>query len=407
MNRETFSAPESVQLGPRGFEVGAVLIESIRLPDGLVRAIEQELEADQQAQTVVAEGLTPTVPRAQGANTRRNHSMTLETADDGTRLSEEVWLYVDLESSAHAAIRVAVEACLRRRAPLRLVAVADVEEEPTEAPALRARLGAILREELRDRLAELAVFAGRRLGSDRVAVDLLDGEVGWHTLVGHAAALGPALVVAATDAAFEEDPLGSTCRHLTRKCTAPLWCVPTRTRPRTNRVLVAVDAAVVDERVNSATRNLLLHVAALFDEGTELHVVHAWHVRPIPNIESHFGANVTAPLMQARRDEARDAVEAAVKQTLGARGVVVHCLQGEAGVVVPALADHLDVDVVAFGNTARHRLPGFLIGHTAETLLGRLRCGIVVVKSPGFASPVPPRIASRLDSAREEPDVPA
>jgi nucleotide-binding universal stress UspA family protein len=332
--------------------------------------------------------------------------MTQDTADHGARLLEEVWLYVDLDSSAHAAMRVAVEVCLRRRSPLRLVAVAGVEEDPAEAPALRARLGAILRDELRDRLGELAAFAGRRLGSAMVEVDLLDGEVGWHTLVGHAAALGPALVVAATDAPFEEDPLGSTCRHLTRKCTAPLWCVPTKTRSRTNRVLVAVDAAVNDERVNSATRNLLLHVAALFDESTELHVVHAWHVRPIPNIESHFGANVTAPLMQARRDEARSAVETVVSQTLGPRQVVVHCLQGEAGVVVPALADHLGVDVVAFGNTARHRLPGFLIGHTAETFLGRLKCGIVVVKSPGFASPVPPRMASRLDLAHEEPEVP-
>jgi universal stress protein E len=332
--------------------------------------------------------------------------MTQESADDGTRRSAEVWLYVDLESSAHAAMRVAIETCLRRRIPLRLVAVAGVEDDPTEAPALRARLGAILREELRDRLAELAAFAGRRLGSAMVEVDLLDGEVGWHTLVGHAAALGPALVVAGTDAPFEEDPLGSTCRHLTRKCTAPLWCVPTRARARTHRVLVAVDAALVDERVNAATRNLLSQVVALFDQGTEVHVVHAWHVRPIPNIESHFGANVTAPLMQARRDEARSAVETVVRQTLGAREVVVHCLQGEAGVVVPALADHLDVDVVAFGNTARHRLPGFLIGHTAETLLGRLRCGIVVVKSPGFSSPVPPRIASRLDLAHEEPEVP-
>jgi prohibitin 1 len=76
------------QLGPRGFEVEAVLLKSIRLPDGLARAIEQKLEADQQAQRMeftlqqetmeaerrrieaqgirdaqklVAEGLTPTV----------------------------------------------------------------------------------------------------------------------------------------------------------------------------------------------------------------------------------------------------------------------------------------------------------------------------------------------------------
>jgi len=37
-------------IGPRGFEVEAVLLKSIRLPEGLYRAVEAKLEAEQQAQ---------------------------------------------------------------------------------------------------------------------------------------------------------------------------------------------------------------------------------------------------------------------------------------------------------------------------------------------------------------------
>jgi len=309
--------------------------------------------------------------------------------DRDARLSAEVWLYVDLESSAHAAMHAAIEAARRRRVQLRLIAVSDVDDNAMETPELRAKLATILREELRERLNELAGFAVRALGERMVGTTLLEGEVGWHTLVGYAGALAPGLVVAATDAAAEDDPLGATCRHFARKCSTPLWCVPARAPTRVGRVLVAVDATIADGGTNATARHLLTFVATLFEAGVELHVVHAWHVRPIPNVETHFGANVTAALIQARREEARSAIATLVDEVLGTREVTVHCLQGDAGVVVPALAAHLEADVVALGNTARHCLPGLLIGRTAEVLLGRLRCGVMIVKAPGFRSPVP------------------
>lgn len=302
----------------------------------------------------------------------------------------EVWLFVDLEFSAHAAMHAAIEAAQRRRVPLRILAVSGVEDDGMETPDLRARLEAIFREELRDRLAELASFAATSLGEHMVRVEMLEGEVAWHTLVGHAGSRAPALIVVATDPSVEEEPLGSTCRHLARKCPSPLWCVPKLASTRVGRVLVAVDATLADGSTNAASRSLLAFVATLFQSEVELHVVHAWHVRPIPNMEAHFGASVTAPLIQARREEARVALTALVEETLGAREVTLHCLQGDAGIVVPALAARLNADVVALGNTARHSLPGFLIGRTAETMIGRLRCGVMVVKAPGFKSPVPP-----------------
>ena len=47
------------QLDPRGIVIEAVLLKSIRLPHRLSVAISEKLEAEQDAQRIISEGLTP------------------------------------------------------------------------------------------------------------------------------------------------------------------------------------------------------------------------------------------------------------------------------------------------------------------------------------------------------------
>ena len=66
----------------------------------------------------------------------------------------------------------------------------------------------------------------------------------------------------------------------------------------------------------------------------------------------------------------------------------IHYPKGEPGKSIPVLAEELGVDVVILGSAARRGLEGFFIGSVAETILNRLQRSALVVKRPGFISPV-------------------
>jgi nucleotide-binding universal stress UspA family protein len=58
------------------------------------------------------------------------------------------------------------------------------------------------------------------------------------------------------------------------------------------------------------------------------------------------------------------------------------------GVAIPALATQLKADLVVMGTVGRSGIPGLLMGNTAETILDQLSCSVLVMKPPGFVSPV-------------------
>jgi nucleotide-binding universal stress UspA family protein len=63
-------------------------------------------------------------------------------------------------------------------------------------------------------------------------------------------------------------------------------------------------------------------------------------------------------------------------------------LKGEAGDVIPGLAQVKQVDLIVMGTVSRSGLPGFLIGNSAEKVLPLVDCSLLTVKPEGFVSPV-------------------
>jgi universal stress protein E len=65
-----------------------------------------------------------------------------------------------------------------------------------------------------------------------------------------------------------------------------------------------------------------------------------------------------------------------------------YLLKGEAGVLIPELAQAKAVDLIVMGTVSRTGVAGLLIGNTAEKVLRRVDCSVLTVKPEGFISPV-------------------
>ena len=66
----------------------------------------------------------------------------------------------------------------------------------------------------------------------------------------------------------------------------------------------------------------------------------------------------------------------------------VHVLHDHPARALPRLVDEQMADMVVMGAVARSRVGRALIGHTAERVLDALDCDVLIVKPPGFQSPV-------------------
>jgi nucleotide-binding universal stress UspA family protein len=53
------------------------------------------------------------------------------------------------------------------------------------------------------------------------------------------------------------------------------------------------------------------------------------------------------------------------------------------------------IDTIVMGTVARVGIAGFLMGNTAETILGRVACSVLAVKPEGFVTPVQVDTVSR------------
>ncbi len=191
--------------------------------------------------------------------------------------------------------------------------------------------------------------------------------------------------------------------HLLRKCPCPVWLMkPTETKSY-RRILAAVDSGEEEDdrdKKNSLNRQILeMAVSLANSEFCELHVVHVWRAYGESTLRNGF---VRMP--EEKLNAYLDGVCQQHHQWLSGvmdnlvtwvgKGAVdyvkpeLHLLKGDAKDEIPRLAGELQVDLIAMGTLARARIPGFIMGNTAETVLNRIDCSVLAVKPEGFVTPV-------------------
>lgn len=180
---------------------------------------------------------------------------------------------------------------------------------------------------------------------------------------------------------------------LIRNCAATLWLVKPRQPGLKPCFVASVDPlherdkpADLDNRILSTGRELS---SAL---GGELHVFHGFDITAALAVSTD---SMTMPIALPMHEfaDAMKAEHTAAVQTLckkhGIPAERTHVHQGSTRELLMTLTDQLRADAVVMGAVSRSGLKGLFVGNTAEDVLDRLHCDLVIVKPAGFKSILP------------------
>ncbi len=187
---------------------------------------------------------------------------------------------------------------------------------------------------------------------------------------------------------------GSTDMHLTRECPCPVWIFKPTWRRKFDRILAAVDPTPTDDdarnTLNTVIMDLATSLAAL--ENSALHIVHAWSVyaeailrEGYHILAKHELDRLTGEIEQQHNKWLQELLQ---KYPLDNLQHQVHLLKGDAGEVIPELANREQAELIIMGTVGRTGLAGFFIGNTAERVLGVVDYSVLTVKPETFVTPV-------------------
>ena len=252
-----------------------------------------------------------------------------------------------------------------------------------DSDSLRTARGALIDRHLR-RLKELA----RSIETQSVALSF---DARWdHPLsegiVRKVQEVKPYLVVKDTHyhSALKRSIFSNTDWKLIQNCPAPLLLVKPRAISDKPCVMAAVDPVHAHDKPAELDHQILswaeeLCVAA---EG-QLHVFHAFD--PAPAIAAGISAMstpISAPLSElteALEQRHQNALDDLLKEhSLGSLTLHVH--QGSPQELLISLAEHIKADFVVMGAVSRSGLNRVFIGSTAERVLDRLPCDLLIAK---------------------------
>jgi universal stress protein E len=308
---------------------------------------------------------------------------------------QRVLVVVDPTASFHPAVERA--AWLGRHAPARIeLFVSDYSPQladPRSHGAAATQARAAVLERHRSRLEQLA--APLRAGGLAVDVDVRWDYPLHDSIVRKAHDTGADLVVKDTHyhSVLKRSIFSNTDWTLIRNCAATLWLVKPRPPGQKPCFVAAVDPlherdkpADLDQRILATGQRL---TRAL---GGELHVFHAFDVAATIAVSTD---SMTMPialpineLADAMRAEHTEAVERLCKQH-GVPADRTHIHQGSTRQLLLTLTEQIRADAVVMGAISRSGLKGLFLGNTAEDVLDRLHCDLIIVKPEGFKAVLP------------------
>ncbi len=186
--------------------------------------------------------------------------------------------------------------------------------------------------------------------------------------------------------------LSNTDWQLIRVCPAPVLFVKTARPYERARILAAVDPMHAYAKPAQLDADILAVAAGIADAFNGR--LHATHVRQMatPFTSGVLMEPVPLPVNVAARQQERirrefDALVARYRLPDRRR----HLRAGNAADEIVSLAERIDAGIVVMGAISRSGLKRLFVGSTAERVIDRLNCDVLVVKPSGFRSPVPQR----------------
>ncbi len=303
---------------------------------------------------------------------------------------QNILAYAALHDEAGTAIRHAGVLAVEHGARLRVVRV--LEPTPFRTRFKRASGSSEDVQELLERCQrEIIESEVQALRDERIEVDvdLLWGTP-WLEVTRKAIEHGHDLVVKAAEGSDAPRGLrfGSTALHLIRKCPCPVWIVGAEPPREGRRVLAAVDPDVGEVRREVASRVLELAASIAGPDGA-FTIGTAWLAAGEMLLRGHMKPDELAEYVESARHEVSsdlDEVLAAHRDLTDAADV--RLIRGLPKDVIARLVATNDITHLVMGSVGRTGIAGLLIGETAESLARSVACSVIVVKPPGFRSPV-------------------
>ena len=202
------------------------------------------------------------------------------------------------------------------------------------------------------------------------------------------------VIKGATAAAHGRGALKGFDMHLLRKCPCPVWMLMGPGDGHFDRIMAAIDPTPSGDPARDRLDRLVLDLATSLAERerAELEVIHAWYLQEEQALRHGRytkGLKGEVDALVAREQAAAQARVAALMadypQVPAGRIVLAKGHPGD------AIADHAAAsaaDAIVMGTVGRTGIGGFIMGNTAETILGRVTCAVIAVKPEGFVSPV-------------------
>jgi universal stress protein E len=240
----------------------------------------------------------------------------------------------------------------------------------------------------RRRLEELAAPL-KQQGLD-VAVDVRWDYPLHEAIIRKAVEWGADLVVKDTHyhSVVRRSIFSNTDWSLIRYCPAQLLLVKPRKIGHIPCVVAAVDplhprdkAASLDHRIVTSAKELARLV------GGQAHVLHSFDVTPVILASTEaMMMPIALPLHEITAEMEKRHTDAvlALAQTHDISRERVHVLQGRPRQVLVEATDALHADVVVIGAVSRSALERLFVGATAEAVLDKLSCDVLIVKPAGF-----------------------
>ena len=184
---------------------------------------------------------------------------------------------------------------------------------------------------------------------------------------------------------------GGTDMQLFHLSPCPVWIFKPTFNTELRRIMIAVDLLAGDKEKSALANSVLKwgkYISSLV--GSELHVVHTWHLFGETKMRGRtLNAKTVDRLVQDEERKHRQWLnEALEKIGLEQEKIQIHFHKGDAKHLVPVIANDKNIDLLVMGTVGRTGIPGFFIGNTADSVLRQVGCSVLAIKPKGFSTPV-------------------
>ncbi len=235
-----------------------------------------------------------------------------------------------------------------------------------------------------EKAAHLEAMAAR---VRRVAIDpeiaILSGQTA-KALVTEVVRGGYDLLATDAPSARDGEAVVTTAVDLVRQAPCPVLLARSSRRRKRPRVLIAIDAGTPGTKASTALNRTLIETGLWLAEslGGDVYVLHVWKAHSEHTLRRSGVASIEIKqFVSGFREQAMEALGPSLKpfrdRIPPAR---IHLQKGDPRVEIPRFALARQADLLVIGTASRKGLLARVVGNTAEALLTRLPCSMLVMK---------------------------